>query len=153
MTLNTYEDLLSFLRGQGAVFVEVPGQPAVELATHQPPVEGVLCIIWHPDVPLVQLVHPLPFQIPPDRIPAIERALLLINHALILPGFGMNHAQSTAYFRLALPRQVDAGIAEAEFQRAISTLMGTLRNFWEPLRAVAEGAPPEGVLSTGSRTH
>lgn len=146
MTLKSYDDLLAYLRRQGAAFAEVPGQPAVELATHLPPVEGVLGILWHPDLPLVQFVHPLPFTIDPARVPAVERALLLINHALVFPGFGFNHAKATAYFRLVISRQSEGGISEGEAQRAVSTVMVTLRDFWQPLRAVVEGAAPESIL-------
>jgi hypothetical protein len=148
LMLSSYDDLLSYLRRQGATFAEVAGQPAVELATHQPPVEGVLGILWHPDLLLVQFVHPLPFEIKPEYIPAVEHALLLINHALVFPGFGFNHAKATAYFRLVISHQLEGGISEDEAQRAISTVMVTLRDFWKPLRAVAEGASPEAVLAT-----
>lgn len=151
VTLRSYDDLLGYLRRQGVAFAEVPGQPAVELATHQPPVEGVLGILWHPDLLLVQFVHPLPFPIDPARIAAVEHALHVINHALVFPGFGFNHARATAYFRLVLSRQVDRGISEDEAQRAIATVMATLHDFWQPLCAVVDGASPDDVLAAGGR--
>jgi hypothetical protein len=150
--LSSYDDLLSFLRRQGAAVAEVPGRSSVELPTYSPPVEGILGILWHPDLQLVQLVHPLPFKVQPERIPAIEHALLLINHALIFPGFGFNHAKAIAYFRLVISRQLNGGISEEEAQRAISTVMTTLHDFWQPLRAVMEeGASPDGVLAASGQ--
>lgn len=146
--LQTYDDLLAYLRREGAVCAEVRAHHPVELTTHAPPIEGAMVILWSPDPQLVQFIHPLPFPVSPERVSAVEESLLRVNHALALPGFGFNYENASVYFRLVLPRQGDGAMAEDDLRRAVSTVIGTVRDFWLPLRAVIlEGASPQNVLA------
>lgn len=146
--LQNYDELLAYLRTQGAACTEVRAHHAVELPTYAPPVEGTLVILWSPDPQLVQLIHPLPFAVLPERVAAVEGALLRLNHVLALPGFGYNYATARVYFRLVLPRQPSGQIDEEDIGRAASTVMSTLRNYWVPLRSIIlEGAAPETLLT------
>ena len=146
--LQNYDELLAYLRAQGATCTEVRAHHAVELPTHAPPVEGALVILWNPDPQLVQLIHPLPFAVPPERVAAVEGTLLRLNHALALPGFGYNYETARVYYRLVLPRQPSGAIAEEDVGRAATTVMSTLREFWVPLRAIIlEGAAPATILA------
>lgn len=152
--LQTYEDLLAYLRREGAAFAAVRERHAVELTTHSPPVEGALVILWSPDPQLVQLIHPLPFPVSPERISAVEGSLLRVNHALTLPGFGFNYVNTTVYFRLVIPRHLDGALDEDELRRAVSTVMTTVRDFWHPLRAVIlDGASPKDILTAAMGRH
>lgn len=149
--LQNYDELLAYLRTQGSAFTEVRAHHAVELPTYAPPVEGTLVILWSPDPQLVQLIHPLPFAVPPERVSAVEGALLRLNHVLALPGFGYNYATAHVYFRLVLPRQPSGQIAEEDIGRAASTVMTTLRNYWVPLRSIIlDGAAPETILTAAA---
>lgn len=146
--LATYDDLLAFLRREGVSFREVRIHQAVEIPTQAPPVEGVLAILWQAEPALVQLIHPLPMAIPQEGMYAVADALLRINHALAIPGFGLNHAEASPYFRLVLPRHADDQLPESELQRAIRCVLTTLARFWTAVSAVAlEGASPERVLT------
>lgn len=151
--LRSYDDLLSYLKREGAAFTEIRAHHAVELQVRSPPAEGVLALVWQPDPQLVQFLFPLPFPIPSERTTVVESALARINHALMLPGFGLNHDSGTAYYRLVLPRRPDGGMDPDEIRRAVSTVLTTVRDFWQPLRAVIqEGAAAEGVLAAAART-
>lgn len=146
--LQNYDELVAYLQKEGAACTAVRDHHAVELPTYAPPVEGALVILWSPDPQLVQLIHPLPFAVVPERVAAVEGALLRLNHALALPGFGYNYTTARVYFRLVLPRQPSGQIGEEDIGRAASTVMSTLRDYWMPLRAIIlEGAAPETILT------
>ena len=146
--LQSYDELLTYIRHQGAACTEVRAHHAVEMPTHAPPADGTMVILWNPDPQLVQFIQTLPFPVAPERVAAVEGSLLRINHALALPGFGFNYETVRAYFRLVIPRQPNGHIAEEEIGRAASTVMTTLRDFWLPLRSVIlDGASPASILT------
>lgn len=152
LMLRSYDDLLSYLKREGAAFAEVRTHHAVELQVHSPPVEGVLALVWLPDPQLVQFLFPLPFAVSSEHVAAVESALARINHALMLPGFGLNHSNGTVYYRLVLPRQISGGMEPDEIRRAVNTVLTTVRDFWLPLRAVIEeGAAAEGAVSASAK--
>jgi hypothetical protein len=105
-----------------------------------------MAILWEPQLQLVQLFHPLPFAIPAERLAAVEHALLLANDALVVPGFGIRADKGISYYRLVIPRRTDDTIEAADIQRAITTVMTTLHDFWQPIRHVVEGADPDRIL-------
>lgn len=147
--LRSFDDLVAYLRAEGVAPSTVDAAAQVlEVATRSPPVEGALAIRWEPKVELVQLFHPLPFTVAAERVAAVEHAMARINDALVLPGFGLRHAQGLAYYRLVIARHLDGALEGGELQRAITTVLTTLTDFWLPLRRVIlDGADPDAVLA------
>jgi hypothetical protein len=156
MTINFHEsklvanfqDLLELLKNDNVPHRANPEQQSVEIPTQSGSLEGELLILWDARSSLVQCIHPLPFEVPEDRIPAAESAISRINHALTLPGFGLNHVSRLLYYRLSVPRRDDGTLSAQELQRLFRTTVSTAADFYLPLLGVVlEGKNPEQVMA------
>ncbi|HEX2573161.1 MAG TPA: YbjN domain-containing protein [Polyangia bacterium] len=139
------------LRAENIPLVDVPAYHALEMTTHSPPVEGTLALVWEPQLHLVQLVHALPFEVSPERLSAVEHAIVRINDALAVPGFGFNSERRLVYYRLVLPRHSDGSLEDEDIKRAISTVLTTLGDFWLPLDGVIRGGEDADAVVAAAR--
>ena len=148
----SFEDLVTALDRLQIPHAADPSRAAVEIATRVYEGGGALVIFWDPRLALVQLVHPLGFAVPAERRAGFFQALVAVNHALVLPGFGSDLDASAPYFRLVLPRRPpDGSFSDDELRQGISTAVNTVRDFREVLRRVAlDGLDPDQVLATAA---
>jgi hypothetical protein len=163
--VSTYADLVALLQRDHVNFRTDPERSSVFIPTTGKDFDAVLVIRWQGG-DLVQVIQPLPIEIPADRVGAMERATCRLNHALPWPGLDLS-APRIAY-RLVLPIAPRAGLSPDEIQsgfrwavRAAVRLTPTLRkvlagelapeNVVEDLRAPAAPAapptPPAGPAS------
>jgi len=146
--LANFQDLLNLLKEDNVPHRANPEQQSVELPTQSGELEGEMLILWDARSSLVQCIHPLPFEVPEDRIPAAESAIARINHALTLPGFGLNHVSRLLYYRLSVPRRDDGTLSAQAVQRLFRTTVRTAADFYLPLSGVVlEGKNPEQVMA------
>jgi hypothetical protein len=76
----------------------------------------------------------------------MEAAVTRLNHALALPGFGLNHQTSTLYFRVTLPVAA-AGVSPQDLQSVFRAAVRTAFDMLPALRRVAEeGADPTMIV-------
>lgn len=152
MTVTTFGDLTSLLTKEGVPFrVDEAGQH-LALPIRSGPLETEMVILWDAQTLLAQCVLPLPFDVPEDRIGAAESAIAWINHALKMPGFGLDHANRVLYYRLSVPRHADGSLTEDEVKRLIQTTVSTSEDFFASLRGVAlDSLPPADVLADAAR--
>jgi hypothetical protein len=151
--LANFQDLLNLLKEDNVPHRANPEQQSVELPTQSGELEGEMLILWDARSSLVQCIHPLPFEVPEDRIPAAESAIARINHALTLPGFGLNHVSRLLYYRLSVPRRDDGTLSAQELQRLFRTTVRTAADFYRPLSGVVrEGKNPEQVIANAAST-
>ena len=147
--LASFDDLITLLEQDRIPHrIANPSVPQVELPTRIGALQSQLMIIWGPTAPILQCIHPLPFRVPEERIAAIESAIARINHALVLPGFGLNHKVRLIYYRLSIPRREDGQLSAQEFQKACQTAIGTAADFYLPLKKVAlDNQPAAEILN------
>lgn len=146
--LANFQDLLKLLKEDNVPHRADLEQQSVELPTQSGNLEGEMLILWDAKSSLVQCIHPLPFEVPEDRIPAAESAIARINHALTLPGFGLNHVSRLLYYRLSIPRRDDGTLSIQELQRLFRTTVSTAADFYVSLSGVVlEGKKPEQVIT------
>ena len=145
--LANFQDLLNLLKEDNVPHRANPEQQSVELPTQSGELEGEMLILWDAISSLVQCIHPLPFEVPEDKISAAESAITRINHALTLPGFGLDHRNGFIYFRLSIPRRDDGTISAKELQRLVRTSINTAADFYKPLSGVVLGSKsPDQVM-------
>jgi hypothetical protein len=148
LTLRSFDDLRALLERERVKVIAVDASAhAIEVDVRAPPAVGSLAILWEPELQLVQFFHPLPFAIPAERLSAVEHALLRVNDALVMPGFGIRSEHGVVYYRLVVPRREDGSIDAADVQRAVMTVMTTLRDFWRPIQRVIQGEDPDCILA------
>ena len=60
-------------------------------------------IRWAANDGVVHFIQVIPLKFEKEQIPAIESAMIRLNHSYPVPGLGMNHENNTPYFRLTVP--------------------------------------------------
>ena len=146
--LANFQDLLNLLEKDNLPHRADAERQQVELPTKSGSLEGELLILWDARSFIVQCIQPLPFEVPEARIGAVERAIAYINHALVLPGFGLNHINRVLYYRLSVPRRSDGTMSAEELQLLFRTTASTAGDFYLPLLGVAlEDKSPEQVIT------
>lgn len=140
--LNSFEDLKALFTSKNIPFHADDTRSALEIPTYirNEPMSAVL--LWDPRATLFHVIQPLPIDVPQDREGEVMKAVVRINHSLVLPGFGYDHEQRRLYFRWVVPRELDGPLHEQSLDRAIRTVLETCRDFIDPLRAVATGPTP-----------
>ncbi|MEL6382809.1 MAG: YbjN domain-containing protein [Cyanobacteria bacterium J06626_18] len=148
--LASFDDLIALLEQNRIPYriANPSSHSQVELPTRIGALQSQLMIIWGPTAPILQCIHPLPFRVPEERVAAIESAIARINHALVLPGFGLNHKVRLIYYRLSIPRRDNDQLSAQEFQKACQTAIGTAADFYLPLKKVAlENQAADAILN------
>lgn len=149
--LTSFADVVALLQRQNAPHRANPEQSLVELPVKNPPLEGWLVVRWEKQG-LVQFIVVLDMKIEPARMAAAESAVARMNHALILPGFGLNHATGALYYRIVLPRHEDK-MSEDDFTGGLRVALNNARDFFLSFRGViVDGKPPESVLGQPAGT-
>lgn len=146
--LASFDDLVALLTHDNVPHQADAAQGRVVIPTESGPLVGEMLLLWEADSPVVQFIHPLDFEVPMERIAAAESAIARINHALVLPGFGLDHDHRYLYYRLSTPRRPDGTLLPDEVERLFRTTVNTARDFFLPLQAVAlRGADPANVVA------
>jgi hypothetical protein len=142
-----FADLVQMLK-DGNVSHKVDAKTkSVALGVRSGDLEGVMLIIWRDNDGLVQFVQTMPFEIPADRMQAMEGAVTRANHAVSFAGFGLDHKQRKMYFRMSVPYQPRGALQAREVQAYLTGTLQQAATFYLPFRRVAlEGASPEGVV-------
>ena len=150
--LNSYADLVALLERLNLPIAKNPERNAVEVGTRIRGEPGHMIVLWDPRATLLHVIHPLAITVPPDRQGAMLEAITRVNHALVLPGYGADLADGGLYYRWVVPRHTDGSLSEDEVDRAVRTVLGSVRDFLPALRAVAGGAEASDVLVIAEAT-
>ncbi len=147
-TISNYEELKDFLSESGLLQQAEPAKSLVKLPIKKGPLDAVLFIRWEANTQVVHFILGLNFEIPEDRLPAYALAVCVLNHAMSLPGFGINAGMRQSYYRITMPLRPDGTITKREIQGLFNLSVGTAAEHFERLRKVAAGeAEPMSVLS------
>jgi hypothetical protein len=149
--IRTIADLVELLQKENIPYRADEEGALVEVGTQI----GPMILRWEKNHGISQFIYLLPFQVPVERLAAVESAILRVNHALALPGFGLDHANSYVYYRLVMPRRMpDNSLSVDDLQRLLRVTVGTTRDFTAALKAVAvEGKNPETILADARAGH
>jgi hypothetical protein len=137
--LTSFDDLANLLARDKTNHRLDREAQAIELPTSDPALPGNLYIRWDKKLPFVQLIQMALQDIPESRIADVQRAIVVLNNEIEMPGFGMDEAARRVYFRVVVavvpPHGVDA---ETLYQLA----QGTVRNaklYQAAFKAVIDG--------------
>lgn len=147
MQIANFDGLVEVLQKENVPFRADRDNQIVEIAVHTGPLHTEMVIRWEARLLLAQFIVAFPFHVPVERIAAVEHALSIINHRLIMPGFGLDNDKRLLYFRLVTPRQDDGAMSYDHIHRLISAAVDTLLDFYPLLVAVVnEGQEPDALL-------
>lgn len=138
--LTSFEDLVAFLEKQSIPYrLIVVEQQKVIIPTRVASFESEIAILWAHNHSLVQCIHPLPFQVREERIPEIESAIVRLNDAFMLPGFGFSYNAFYIYYRLSMPIR-EGGISVNELEEIFNTCVNTSAKFCDLFLEIESGA-------------
>jgi hypothetical protein len=144
--ITGFADMEELLKADGVQYMKDDAERAVQIPTETGVFKGNLFIRWEKSLPYVNAICPVIFDIPDDRMGAVETTCLRINHAVALPGFCVDPERRFAYFRITVP--IEPGGMEASFYRMMMmAAIHNARDFLAALQAVVAGASPEEAVS------
>lgn len=148
--IRSYQDILNLLARDGILHQADPPDLSVRIPTARGAVEGLMLLRWQERDGVMQLIHPLPLRARADRLSEVEGAILRLNHALALPGFGLDHGSGQLYYRATLPVVPD-GVTDRTVQSVFRAVVRSVYDLLPALRRVVEeGASAEGVVADAS---
>lgn len=149
--IASYEDLVALLQADGVLHEAQPDSRSVTIPTGRGELRGVLVLRWQPDRGVATFIQSLPLTVPSDRVAAFEAGLTRLNHALLLPGFGLSPAVNVPYYRLLLPLFPDRPPSAEHLRALFRVTVKTAADYLPALRRVAiEGGNPETIVEDAS---
>lgn len=151
MRITSFSDLCGVFEDRQIPFHREDVHSALEIPTRIRGEQFVAVLVWDPRAKLFQVVQPLIFDVPADRHADIAMALVHVNHALVLPGFGLDPHLNRLYYRWVVPRQEDGSMLVRDLDKAVQAVLDTCRDFLPPMRALVAGEiTPDQVLQQAS---
>ena len=114
--INNFPGLVDVLSQDGLSFQKNDEQLSILIPTKKADFEGVLLIRWAARDGVIHFVQSLPIEVDTERLAELEEAIIRLNHALPLPGLGMNHAGPSLYFRLTVPLLPRGGLTPKDLR-------------------------------------
>ena len=149
--IASYEDLIALLQADGVLHESHAETRSVNIPTGRGALRGVLVLRWQPDRGVATLIQSLPMTVPPDRVAAFEAGITRLNHALLLPGFGLSPSVNVPYYRLLLPLFPDQPPRAEHLRTLFRVTVKTAADYLPALRRVAlEGGNPETIVEDAS---
>lgn len=109
--------------------------------------EALLTLRWGSVEGMLQLFQDMGEAVSPEAMPAVEEAISRLNHAMPVPGFGVNPGTSRLYYRLTVPLQQGVSLPAPALRALFSAAVKNASDFLPVLRAVSRGElPPAEVL-------
>lgn len=148
--LHSFQQLLDVLTRDRVLHQADMDVQSVSIPTRRPAGEGLMVLRWQQREAVLQLVHALPVIVPPERLGAVESAIVRLNHGLALPGFGLDHESRRLYFREVLPITAE-GVSPTDVQTLFRAMVRTSLDLLGPIRRVIDGTgSPESVVVDAS---
>jgi hypothetical protein len=146
-TIASYEELVRFFSESGLLHQAEPSELLIKVPTRKGALDGVMFIRWQTDHQMVHFVQTLGFEVPAERLQPLSLAMVLLNHVLPLPGFGINMGARQCYFRVTMPLRPEGTITRKEVQGLFNIAVRTADQHHQALHDVAlGGADPTQIL-------
>jgi hypothetical protein len=141
--VGSFDELLAFLGAEGASFRHDATAQIVQLSTRD--AGGPVFVRWERNLPYVQIVATVIRDVPEERVREVIDALARLNHAVPLPGFGIDLTRRQVYFRATLVGG-NEGLPIEVLKRGILAVLSNARDFTPPLARIVAGDPGARVL-------
>lgn len=146
-TISNFDELAAFFAESGLMHESVREQSLVKIPTRKDSLDGVLFVRWDSEQQVVHFVQSLNIAIPKERLEPLALAMALLNHALPLPGFGINVVQGYGYYRFTMPLRPDGTLTRQEIQGLFNLAVRMASEHRPVLYEVAEkNADPMSIV-------
>jgi hypothetical protein len=127
--IASLDALIALLEREGMEVRPDREQHRVEVGNMLAGVAAPLLLQWDAERHVVQVVQALPWPVPAEKVAAAESAIVRLNHALVVAGFGLNPNTRIAYFRMSALLESDGSIAEPDLKRVVAVATRTAREW------------------------
>jgi hypothetical protein len=146
-SISSYEEMVHFFTETGLLHQAEPSQALVKVPVRKGALDGVMFIRWQADQQVLHFIQTIPVEIPAERLPAVALASAILNHAMPIPGFGINVGSRQGYYRITLPLRPDGTLTRGEIQGVFNLAVRTAAEHHGALREVAvNNADPMQIL-------
>lgn len=126
----------------------------VLIPTEKGGMDSVFVIRWAADDGVVHFLHQIPVKLPEQSIKSVEAAMIRLNHAIPVPGLGVNHDSQAMYFRMTVPFKPRGGLTPEEVRAYFSYTLEQSEQWRPVLEAVIKGeAPAEAIVEYHNNKH
>jgi hypothetical protein len=144
--IESLDALIALLERDGMEVRPDREQNRVEVGNMLAGAPAPLLLQWDAERHVVQVVQALPWPVPVEKVATAESAIIRLNHALVVAGFGLNPNTRVAYYRLSALLEGDGSIAEPDLKRVVAVATRTAKEWGPKLAsewaAVRPGSPP-----------
>lgn len=134
-----FSDLVAMLTADGVSYEASPENQFVLLATEINDVEGHQLIRWQPEEAAIQFIQSIPVPMHDAAMPALESAVVRLNHAMAWAGVSIDHANRVLSYRLTLSLLPGGDIAPEVIRAGFRIAVNTGADVTPTLRRVAAG--------------
>jgi len=148
MRIDSYAALVQMLTKDNIQFEPDDNSQLVVCPTSKEGVESAIVIRFALEDGVVHFVAIMPLEVPADRLPAVESAMIRMNHGYPVPGLGFNHDTGTMYFRLTAPVLPRGFLDEAEVKEYFGYTINQTIALMPTMRAIINGdVEPKNVMA------
>ena len=139
------EDVFALLAADGVPHRVDAEHGQVLIPTRLGSEDAVLTLRWASADGLLQLFQDMGEVVAQPQIAAVEEAITRLNHAMPVPGFGLNPEQGRLYYRLTVPLRQGRSLPVTALRALFSAAVKNASDFLPVLRSVSRGeiAPAE----------
>ena len=130
--IGDFNGLLELLNQDSVTHQTNQQEQLVLIPTEKGGLDSVFVIRWAADSGVVHFIHQIPVKLPAERLSAVEIAMMRLNHAMPLPGLGINHDGPSMYFRMSIPFQPRGGLTREEIRGYFSHTLSQ-SELWRPV--------------------
>jgi hypothetical protein len=117
--LGRFQDLCDYLHEEDVAHTADVDAHAVEITTRVGALLGTMVVRWEWHRQLVQIIQVVLVDIPAERVPAVEHALAVLNHAAPIAGFALDPERRFVYFRITMQRDERDLVTVPQLNRAL----------------------------------
>ncbi|MEW4487963.1 YbjN domain-containing protein [Thalassoglobus sp. JC818] len=145
--IKSLENLMQFFQRIGVNSQADLEQGFIAIPVKKEAFEAVHVVRWATSDGVVHFIQVIPLKVAPERIAALESAIVRLNHSYPVPGLGFNHETGTLYFRMTVPFAPAGYLTEQEAQEYFGYCINQAYQFVPTLTELIEGrVEPENVL-------
>ncbi|TWT40135.1 hypothetical protein KOR42_49830 [Thalassoglobus neptunius] len=145
--IKSLENLMQFFQRIGINSQADLEQGFIAIPVKKEAFDAVHVVRWATSDGVVHFIQVIPLKVAPERIGALESAIVRLNHSYPVPGLGFNHETGTLYFRMTVPFAPAGYLTEQETQEYFGYCINQAYQFVPTLTELVEGrVEPDNIL-------
>ena len=145
--VQNFDALVELLNRDSVTHQTDVDEQYVVIPTEKGGMDSVFVISWAGEDGVVHFIHQMPIEMPKDKLNDVETAMVRLNHAMPVPGLGINHDSELLYFRMTIPIQPRGGMTPQEVRAFFSHTLSQSEEWRPVMSAVIKGeVSPESIV-------